>query len=46
MKLNLEPKDIQIILDVLAREEYFQAVLTRKKIVEQIFKSPKVKRLA
>jgi len=41
MKLNLEPKDIQAILDALQNETFHQSVATRAKIIEQLKKSPK-----
>jgi hypothetical protein len=41
MRLNLNTKDIQIILDALANDDYYQAVLTREKVWAQVKKDSK-----
>jgi hypothetical protein len=40
MKLDLDGKDIQAIIDALQENASSQAIMTRKKIIEELKKSP------
>jgi hypothetical protein len=40
MKLDLDGKDIQAIIDALQENASSQAMATRKKIIEELKKSP------
>jgi hypothetical protein len=40
MKLDLDGKDIQAIIDALQKDASSQAIATRKKIIEELKKSP------